>query len=102
MIVHLLLMSQARHHLPPAPPPLLHLTIDAAVQHIQHVHSLASIPDILVQQLFLKTLAAGKLTEPVLQVFLATGHKEVFEIVKALKIRPILKPVLPTRCSDKF
>lgn len=43
-----------------------------------------------------ETLAAGKLTEPVLCMFLATGNAGVLERVKVLRIRPIMKPILPT------
>jgi hypothetical protein len=43
-----------------------------------------------------RTLAAGKLTEPVLHMFLATGNEEVLHIVLLRGIRTILKPVLPT------
>lgn len=52
-----------------------------------------------------KTLAAGKLTEPVLRMFLATGNVGVLEWVKVLKIRPITNPIFPTRkllCKSTF
>ncbi|CAM6034673.1 unnamed protein product [Sphagnum compactum] len=79
------------------PPSLLHLSISTAVSNIQRLSNLSCIPDNIVEDLFLRTLAAGKLTEPVLHMFLATGNEEVLHIVQLLGIRPILKPVLPTR-----
>ncbi|CAK9262202.1 unnamed protein product [Sphagnum jensenii] len=83
------------------PPSLLHLSISTAVSNIQRLSNLSCIPDNIVKDLFVGTLDAGKLTEPVLHMFLATGNEEVLHIVQGLGIRPILKPVLPTRCSQK-
>jgi len=83
------------------PPSLLHLSISTAVSNIQRLSNLSCIPDNIVKDLFVGTLYAGKLTEPVLHMFLATGNEEVLHIVQGLGIRPILKPVLPTRCSQK-
>ncbi|MCO5578063.1 hypothetical protein L7F22_031901 [Adiantum nelumboides] len=79
------------------PPSLLNLAISAAVLNVQHIPNLNSIPDAIVVDLFKqKTLASGKLTEPVLKVFMATGNPEVLYIVKGLNIQPIYLPVLPT------
>ncbi|QHO08815.1 uncharacterized protein DS421_14g475960 [Arachis hypogaea] len=49
-----------------------------------------------------RILRAGKLTEKVLRLFIATGKDEVLSLVQALNIQHILTPVLPTRCSEKF
>ncbi|GLJ27888.1 hypothetical protein SUGI_0547500 [Cryptomeria japonica] len=91
-------MSSARS----ASPTLLNLTIDTAVSNIHRIGSLNSIPDHIVVELFTKTLSAGKLTERVLRIFVATGNEYVLGCVKAFNIQPILRPILPTRCSEKF
>lgn len=43
-----------------------------------------------------RILKAGKLTEKVLRLFIATGKDEVLSLVQALNIQHILTPVLPT------
>lgn len=43
-----------------------------------------------------RILRAGKLTEKVLRLFIATGKDEVISLVKALNIQHDLTPVLPT------
>lgn len=43
-----------------------------------------------------RTLNAGKLTEKVLKLFIATGKDEVLLMIQALNIKHILTPVLPT------
>lgn len=43
-----------------------------------------------------RILKAGKLTEKVLKLFIATGKDEVISLVQALNIQHILTPVLPT------
>uniref|UniRef100_K3ZEW3 Uncharacterized protein n=1 Tax=Setaria italica TaxID=4555 RepID=K3ZEW3_SETIT len=58
---------------PMRPPSLLSLTLDSALLRIAHIADLSSIPDHLVIDLFRRTLSAGKLTEKVLKLFLATG-----------------------------
>jgi hypothetical protein len=85
-----------------APPTLLNLTIDSAVSRIHRITNLNSIPDDIVLDLFRKTLQAGKLTERILMVFMATGNEQVQAFVKEKKIRTVLRPILPTRCSEKF
>ncbi|KAH7285469.1 hypothetical protein KP509_33G029600 [Ceratopteris richardii] len=85
------------------PPSLLSLAISAAVHNVQHIHNLSSIPEQIVAELFRqKTLAAGKLTEPILKVFMATGNPEVLLTVQSLDIQPIRYPVLPTRCNGRM
>jgi len=84
-----------------APPTLLNLTIDSAVSRIHRITNLDSIPDHIVLDLFRKTLHAGKLTERILMVFMATGNEQVQAFVKEYKIQPVLRPILPTRCSEK-
>ncbi|GMN25985.1 hypothetical protein TIFTF001_001153 [Ficus carica] len=49
-----------------------------------------------------KTLRAGKLNEKVLKLFISTGKDEVLTLIRSLNIRPIVDPVLPTRCSERF
>ncbi|KAG0590714.1 hypothetical protein M758_1G116300 [Ceratodon purpureus] len=83
------------------PPSLLHLTLVTAVLHIHRFTDLSAVPDHLVFLLFQKTLAAGKLTDYVLRMFVATGNEDVLQLVKALGVRRVMKPILPTRCSDK-
>jgi hypothetical protein len=47
-----------------------------------------------------RTLGAGKLTEKVLKLFMATGKDEVISLIEALNIQHhILAPVLPTSKS---
>ncbi|XP_027350722.1 uncharacterized protein LOC113861848 isoform X3 [Abrus precatorius] len=84
------------------PPSLLSLTIDSAVLNLSDITDLSSIPDHILLDLFLRILKAGKLTEKVLRLFIATGKDEVLSLVQALNIQHILTPVLPTRCSEKF
>ncbi|TKY65371.1 UDP-arabinopyranose mutase 5 [Spatholobus suberectus] len=84
------------------PPSLLSLTIDSAVLNLSDISDLSSIPDHILLDLFLRILKAGKLTEKVLRLFIATGKGEVLSLVQALNIQHILTPVLPTRCSEKF
>ncbi|RWW05419.1 hypothetical protein BHE74_00059369 [Ensete ventricosum] len=81
------------------PPTLLSLTIDSALRHIAHIADLSAIPDPIVLELFwvtLKTLQAGKLTEKVLKLFMATGNADILSFVHRLNIKPTLTPVLPT------
>lgn len=84
------------------PPTLLSLAIDSALLNISHIPDLSAVPDPILVELFLRTLSAGKLTEKVLKLFLATGNEEILYFVQSLNIRQILVPVLPTRCSEKF
>nr|AFK38135.1 unknown [Medicago truncatula] len=84
------------------PPSLLSLTIDSAVLNLSDISDLSPIPDHILLDLFLRILKAGKLTEKVLKLFVATGNEEVISLVQALNIRHIVTPVLPTRCSEKF
>lgn len=84
------------------PPSLLSLTIDSAVLNLSELSDLSPIPDHILLDLFLRILKAGKLTEKVLRLFIATGKDEVISLVQALNIQHILTPVLPTRCSEKF
>ncbi|XP_004492819.2 uncharacterized protein [Cicer arietinum] len=84
------------------PPSLLSLTIDSAVLNLSDISDLSPIPDHILLDLFLRILKAGKLTEKVLKLFIATGKDEVISLVQALNIQHIVTPVLPTRCSEKF
>ncbi|KAG6738563.1 hypothetical protein POTOM_058183 [Populus tomentosa] len=43
-----------------------------------------------------RTLKAGKLTEKVLKLFVATGNDEVLAFIQALNIQHVITPVLPT------
>ncbi|XP_027928702.1 uncharacterized protein LOC114185271 isoform X1 [Vigna unguiculata] len=78
------------------PPSLLSLTIDSAVLNLSDISDLSSIPDHILLDLFLRILRAGKLTEKVLRLFIATGKDEVISFVEALNIQHVLTPVLPT------
>ncbi|KAK3229205.1 hypothetical protein Dsin_001086 [Dipteronia sinensis] len=78
------------------PPSLLSLTIDKAVLHLSHISDLSHLPDHILLDLFLRTLKAGKLNEKVLKLFVATGKDEVLLLIRALNIKHILAPVLPT------
>ncbi|XP_057755086.1 probable UDP-arabinopyranose mutase 5 isoform X3 [Arachis stenosperma] len=78
------------------PPTLLSLTIDSAVINLSDFSDLSVIPDHILLDLFLRILRAGKLTEKVLRLFIATGKDEVLSLVQALNIQHILTPVLPT------
>ncbi|XVF06941.1 hypothetical protein REPUB_Repub06bG0094500 [Reevesia pubescens] len=84
------------------PPSLLSLTIDSAVVNLSNITDLSPLPDHILIELFLRTLRAGKLTERVLKLFIATGKDEVFSLIQALNIQVTVTPVLPTRCSEKF
>ncbi|KAG6737651.1 hypothetical protein POTOM_059179 [Populus tomentosa] len=108
------------------PPSLLSLTIDTAVLHLSNFSDLSSIPDHIILDLFLvllfsslhlfiylqksfvladflafpfhlmRTLKAGKLTEKVLKLFVATRNDEVLAFIQALNIQHVITPVLPT------
>ncbi|XP_077229267.1 UDP-arabinopyranose mutase isoform X2 [Tasmannia lanceolata] len=77
-------------------PSLLSLAIDSTVLNISHITDLSAIPDLILLQLFEKTLRAGRLTEKVLKVFIATGSEEVISHIRSLNIQLVLPPVLPT------
>ncbi|PNT62060.1 hypothetical protein BRADI_5g24843v3 [Brachypodium distachyon] len=83
-------------------PTLLSLTLDAALLRIARLQDLSRIPDHLLVDLFHRTISAGKLTEKVLKLFLATDCEEIVLLVQLLNIKQPLVPVLPTRCSEKF
>ncbi|GAB2218544.1 hypothetical protein Droror1_Dr00001771 [Drosera rotundifolia] len=78
------------------PPSLLSLAVDSALHNISHFADLSPLPDHVLLDLFLKTLQAGKLNEKILKLFIATDCDEILALIKKLKIRPILTPVLPT------
>ncbi|MBA0752297.1 hypothetical protein Gogos_001143 [Gossypium gossypioides] len=79
------------------PPCLLSLTLDSAVHNLSNITDLSPLPDHILIELFLRTLRAGKLTERVLKLFIATGKDEVFSLIQALNIQVTVTPVLPTR-----
>lgn len=83
-------------------PTLLALTLDAALLRIANLRDLSRLPDHILVDLFRRTLSAGKLTEKVLKLFLATDCEEIILLVQLLNIKQPLIPVLPTRCSEKF
>jgi hypothetical protein len=83
-------------------PSLLSLAIDATVINLSNFSDLSPLPDHILLDLFLKTLRAGKLTEKVLNLFIATGKDEVIAFIQAMNIQRVMRPVLPTRCSEKF
>ncbi|KAI4302027.1 hypothetical protein L6164_035249 [Bauhinia variegata] len=84
------------------PPSLLSLTIDSAVLNLSDISDLSPIPAHILRELFLRILKAGKLTEKVLKLFVATGKDEVLSLIQELNIQHIVTPVLPTRCSEKY
>ncbi|XP_076890582.1 uncharacterized protein LOC143541725 [Bidens hawaiensis] len=84
------------------PPSLLSLAIDAAVLNLHNISDLSFLPEHILIDLFLRTLKAGKLTERIVKIFIATGKEEIISLIQALNIKLSLTPVLPTRCSDKF
>lgn len=43
-----------------------------------------------------RTLRAGKLTEKILKLFVATGKEEILSLIESLNIQLVLTPVLPT------
>ncbi|GFS30153.1 hypothetical protein Acr_00g0010470 [Actinidia rufa] len=81
------------------PPSLVSLAIDAAVLNLSRFSDLSPIPDHILLDLFLRTLRAGKLTEKILKLFIATGNDEVLSLIQALNIQHVLTPVLPTSKS---
>ncbi|KAF7133492.1 hypothetical protein RHSIM_Rhsim09G0131000 [Rhododendron simsii] len=85
------------------PPSLVSLAIDAAlINNLSNFSDLSPIPEHILLDLFLRTLRAGKLTERILNLFIATGKEEVLSLIESLNIQHVLTPVLPTRCSEKF
>ncbi|XWS65122.1 hypothetical protein CRYUN_Cryun05aG0063700 [Craigia yunnanensis] len=82
------------------PPSLLSLTIDSAVLNLSNITDLSPLPDHILIELFLRTLRAGKLTDRVLKLFIATGKDEVFSLIQALNIQVTVTPVLPTKIKD--
>ncbi|XP_031480302.1 probable UDP-arabinopyranose mutase 5 [Nymphaea colorata] len=83
------------------PPSLLSLTIASALAHITDIVDLTDIPDFLLIELFLGTLRAGKLTEKVLKVFIATGNPHILSFIESLGIKIALTPILPTLKDDE-
>lgn len=83
------------------PPSLLSLSIDSALLNLANFSDLSPLPDHILLDLFLRTLKAGKLTEKILMLFMATGKDEVLALIQSLNIQ-LITPVLPTRCSEKF
>ncbi|VAH37491.1 unnamed protein product [Triticum turgidum subsp. durum] len=77
-------------------PTLLALTLDAALLRIATLPDLSRLPDHILVDLFRRTLSAGKLTERVLKLFLATDCEEIILLVQLLNIKQPLLPVLPT------
>ncbi|VAH52779.1 unnamed protein product [Triticum turgidum subsp. durum] len=77
-------------------PTLLALTLDAALLRIATLRDLSRLPDHILVDLFRRTLSAGKLTERVLKLFLATDCEEIILLVQLLNIKQPLIPVLPT------
>ncbi|XP_058093578.1 probable inactive UDP-arabinopyranose mutase 2 [Magnolia sinica] len=78
------------------PPSLLSLTIDSALLHIAYISDLSAIPQPILLQLFQRTLSAGKLTEKILKLFMATGDDKILSLIDSLNIKLIISPVLPT------
>ncbi|XP_074322752.1 putative UDP-arabinopyranose mutase 5 isoform X2 [Apium graveolens] len=78
------------------PPSLLSLSVDSAVLNLSSFSDLSFLPEHILIDLFLKTLRAGKLTEKILKLFIATGKEEVHSLIQALNIKHVLTPVLPT------
>nr|DAD24243.1 TPA_asm: hypothetical protein HUJ06_025706 [Nelumbo nucifera] len=84
------------------PPSLLSLAIDSALLNINRLSDLSVIPEHILLDLFLKIIGAGKLTEKVLKLFMATGNEKILSLIQELNIQHIITPVLPTGCSEKF
>ncbi|XP_058183226.1 probable UDP-arabinopyranose mutase 5 isoform X2 [Rhododendron vialii] len=80
------------------PPSLVSLAIDAAlINNLSNFSDLSPIPEHILLDLFLRTLRAGKLTERILNLFIATGKEEVLSLIESLNIQHVLTPVLPTK-----
>ncbi|XP_052152680.1 uncharacterized protein LOC127770961 [Oryza glaberrima] len=108
------------------PPSLLSLTLDSALLRIAHLHDLSRLPDHLLIDLFRideinetrlymwyivraisgtyrigkweeRTIAAGKLTEKVLKLFLATDCEEIALLVQLLNIKQPLGALRSSR-----
>ncbi|XP_034683827.1 probable UDP-arabinopyranose mutase 5 [Vitis riparia] len=77
------------------PPSLLSLSIDSALLNLSNFSDLSPLPDHILLDLFLRTLKAGKLTEKILMLFMATGKDEVLALIQSLNIQ-LITPVLPT------
>ncbi|KAJ8753631.1 hypothetical protein K2173_025622 [Erythroxylum novogranatense] len=86
----------------PPPPSLLSLTIDSAVLHLSNFSDLSFVPDHVLLDLFSRTLKAGRLNQKILNLFISAGKDAVITRIRELNIQPLLTPVLPTRCSEKF
>ncbi|KAK9159717.1 hypothetical protein Syun_006058 [Stephania yunnanensis] len=83
----------------PSPPSLLSLAIHSALLNISRFSDLSPLPDPVLLELFEKTLRAGKLTEKVLKLFMATGNDEILLFIEK-NIQLIVSPVLPTSKSS--
>ncbi|KAL6977082.1 UDP-arabinopyranose mutase [Sarracenia purpurea var. burkii] len=81
------------------PPSLVSLAIDVALINVSNISDLSPIPEHILIELFLRTLRAGKLTEKILNLFIATGKEEILSLIDALNIQHVLTPVLPTSKS---
>lgn len=69
----------------PLVPSLLCLCLDAVCKAIDQVEDLSGLAEDLVVDIFSRTLAAGKLTPRLVQVFAGSGHDT---IVSALQVKP--------------
>lgn len=81
------------------PPSLLSLTKQSALLHLSSFSDLSSLPDHILLDLFLRTLKAGKLNEKILKLFIASGDDKLLSFIQELNIKPVITPVLPTRCG---
>ncbi|KAL8223720.1 hypothetical protein R6Q57_019195 [Mikania cordata] len=59
-----------------SPPSLLSLAIDATLYNLHNISDLSFLPEHVLSDLFLRTLKAGKLTERILKIFIATDKEE--------------------------
>ncbi|KAI4302028.1 hypothetical protein L6164_035249 [Bauhinia variegata] len=78
----------------------LFFNFDFASRLVDASHSVC--PYLCALLLLERILKAGKLTEKVLKLFVATGKDEVLSLIQELNIQHIVTPVLPTRCSEKY
>mmetsp|Transcript_34879 Transcript_34879/g.110184 ORF Transcript_34879/g.110184 Transcript_34879/m.110184 type:complete len:103 (+) Transcript_34879:50-358(+) len=72
---------------------LLELSFSTVLENVQHVASFGHLPEEICCGLFEATLARGKLTEPILDVFVLTGHERLLERIRQLDIKP-LPPII--------
>ncbi|KAL6781401.1 hypothetical protein ACKKBG_A11015 [Auxenochlorella protothecoides x Auxenochlorella symbiontica] len=75
-------------------PSLFDVTLDCLAKNITTVPSLRDVPEDLVVCLFKRVIQQGRLTPRILDVFAASGHPGILDLVSAMRIQSWTPPLL--------